>query len=79
MEKQDSAICYFARWGGACAALDGITCRGVNLNCKFYKTEKQYIAEQDRAIDICRQKRICGKCKYHPIPCRKSTEIGKKK
>lgn len=47
--------------------------------CKFYKTEKQFEEDNDRAIDFCRETGRCERCKYvasgeYKVPCRKSSE-----
>lgn len=50
------------------------SCTGVDDNCKFYKTTKQYAEELDAAIELNRKKGNCAKCKYSSIPCKTSEE-----
>lgn len=66
-------VCYFFSTGGLCRIIAGTTCDGQE-RCGFYKTEKQFRDESDRAVDICRAKGLCAKCKYHESPCRKYGE-----
>ena len=42
--------------------------------CKFYKTKEEFDAANDRAIELCRDKHLCGDCKYRKKACLKSTE-----
>ena len=70
--KDDNNLCYFLRAHKICGALSGTTCDGVNLNCKFYKTEKMFSDEKDRAIERCRAKGSCDNCKYRNLPCKLS-------
>ena len=65
--------CRFSTSLKSCSILFCL-CDGHNSNCKFYKSDRQFIEEQDRAIDLCRGKGICEKCKYKNVPCKKSTE-----
>lgn len=63
--------CYFFMPGGECRALVDTYCSGINTSCHFYKTEKQYIADRNRAIDINRTKGHCNNCKYCNKRCEK--------
>ena len=40
-----------------CIAITADKCNGFDRKCSFYKSEDRHIADQDRAIDICRKKR----------------------
>lgn len=73
-EKDD---CYFHRDNGACGVLSDTHCEGSRRGCTFRKTRAEFIEGKDRAIQICRDKGICDKCKYTEsdgIRCKKSTE-----
>lgn len=75
--KDDNNLCYFLRAHKICGALSGTTCDGVNLNCKFYKTEKMFSDARDSAIQRCREHGNCKDCKYRPVPCKLSSETQK--
>lgn len=75
--KDDNNLCYFLRSHKICGALAGTTCDGANLDCRFFKTEKMYSGERDRAIERCRERRMCTDCKYRPVPCKLSSETQK--
>lgn len=64
-------MCYFCRSNGECGALIDTYCVGINTECSFYKTEKQYIEDRNRAIEINRAKGNCVGCKY----CNKKCEV----
>lgn len=51
-------------------------CNGLKQTkiCKFYKTKEEFDAANDRAIELCRDKHLCGDCKYRKKACLKSTE-----
>ena len=69
--------CRFMQDDGWCMILGlGRPCGDKLARCTFRRTEKQYNEERDRAIDLCRQKGQCDKCKYTPITrrCSKSAE-----
>ena len=61
--------CKFAGISRYCMILVGTKCRGDMTDCKFYKTERQFAEEADRAVRINRQKGNCEKCRYNKIPC----------
>lgn len=61
--------CYFCGDNGECGALMNCYCAGINYDCKFYKTEEQYIAERNRAVEINRAKGNCDNCKYRSVKC----------
>lgn len=61
--------CFFLRADNGCGVLASTKCDGFKGDCKFYKTEKQYITEYNRAIDINRSKGNCKDCKYVFSPC----------
>lgn len=75
--KDDSNLCYFLRAHKICGALSGTACDGVNLDCKFYKTEKMFLDARNRAIELCRKRGKCIDCKYRPAPCKLSSETQK--
>ncbi|MDE7138846.1 MAG: hypothetical protein K2O29_10410 [Ruminococcus sp.] len=52
--------CKFAGVSRYCMILVGTKCRGDMKNCRFYKTEKQFAEEADRAVLINRENRICA-------------------
>lgn len=69
--------CRFMQDDGWCRILDlGRTCSGQSEHCAFRKTEKEFNEARDSAIDICRKKGLCDKCRYMPVTrrCTKSTE-----
>ncbi len=73
--------CVFAKTGleasdYRCDLLDGVDCDGLRhtKTCKFFKTKEEFIAANDRAIDLCRDKKLCDGCKYRKKTCLKSTE-----
>lgn len=66
--------CRFVGTNRYCQILVGVQCRGTDELCKFYKTEKQFQQERDRAILINRKKCNCNKCKYMGTSCRLSSE-----
>lgn len=70
--------CFFKQTGSVCGILNTF-CNGIKRGCKFYKTEEQYIEEQNKAVLMNRKKGNCEKCKYRDIHCEllevaKSTE-----
>ena len=67
-------VCVFARPNEDCAALRDQACDGKNKACSFYKTEDQYIAARNRAIEINRAKGLCRRCKYQEKSCRLMTK-----
>lgn len=67
-------VCVFARPTGNCSALRDTVCNGKDKNCSFYKTEKQYIADRNRAVRLNRRKGLCDRCPYHTNKCRLLTE-----
>lgn len=71
----ESGICFFYRQSGYCSALDIDRCDGLNPYCTFYKTEKQFTEERDRAVKVCREKNLCIACKYVGKPCMTSTDL----
>jgi len=73
----DTDRCYFYRHYKTCGALSGTTCDGTNHNCNFFKTEKMYSDERDRAIELCRKRGKCIDCQYRPLPCKLSSETQK--
>lgn len=66
--------CYFYRQDGECSLLEEMICSGWNKDCGFYKTEEQFIREQDRAIEVNRARGNCLTCKYDCAPCKLSKE-----
>ena len=66
--------CVFNTKRNYCSAIRIKDCDGLNTKCKFYKTKKQFDEENDRAIDICRDKGLCEKCYRKLSPCNKSCE-----
>lgn len=56
-----------------CAILKDKNCD----KCSFFKTECDYMAENDKAILNCREKGICDGCKYQKekSKCKLSYEI----
>lgn len=67
--------CYFKGINGKCNCLVDTMCGG---KCSFFKTEKQFVADRDKAIDICRKKNLCHRCVYVDEPCKKSKESARK-
>ena len=48
-------------------------CNGQE-RCTFFKTEKQFNDDNDRAVELCRMRGLCRSCKYRETPCRKRRE-----
>nr|DAY01425.1 MAG TPA: hypothetical protein [Caudoviricetes sp.] len=72
--------CVFAKTGLEasdyhCDLLDE-ECDGLRQTeaCKFFKTKEEFDADNDKAIDMCRDKHLCSSCKYRKKACLKSTE-----
>ena len=63
-------LCRFKGNIKICKILVDTKCDGTANDCKFYKTEKQFQEERNRAILINRAKCNCNRCKYMGIPCR---------
>jgi hypothetical protein len=61
------------RYGSGCRILTA-SCGGHYENCKFYKTHRQFIQEQDKAIEVNRARGNCLTCKYDCAPCMLSKE-----
>lgn len=62
--------CHFLVRGDVC----GVLMKECDGKCTFYKTEKQFVEDQDKAILICRDRGLCKDCKYTNIPCKISTD-----
>ena len=66
--------CYFLsdRKKNTCDLLINTKCTGTRLAqiCSFRKTKSEFIAEQDYAIALNREKGNCDRCKYQKSPCR---------
>lgn len=64
--------CYFLSRGKIrkCSALNE-PCSDAEAmkKCKFYKTDRQFYAERNRAVEINRRKGKCAICKYKPYQC----------
>lgn len=71
--------CKFAGTSIYCQILVGVMCHGTDELCKFYKTEKQFQKERDRAIRINREKGNCEKCRYNKILCEVSVNCLKER
>ncbi len=69
----ESKKCKFSSSKG-CTILRTGFCDGTNKECKFFKTESQFVADRDHSIVINRMKGKCINCKYKDIPCSLSTE-----
>lgn len=65
-------ICFFKQQDNICGALMGKYCNGYNDKCKFYKTEKKFIDDQNRAIELNIKKGNCENCKYRNLQCKVS-------
>lgn len=65
---ENSEICKF-KSHSLCKILLGVKCDGLNKNCHFFKTEFQFIKDEDHAILINRKNGNCDKCKYTNIKC----------
>lgn len=52
-----------------CGALHKTACDGENKSCRFYKTERQFVEEHNRAVAVNRAKGLCLECKYREKPC----------
>lgn len=52
-----------------CTALEGVKCQGGDKSCAFFKTERQFAEDRDRAITINRKKNNCKYCKYQRYRC----------
>lgn len=80
MENIKKNGCHFLGSKGKCEILKYEDCSGFNKACSFFKTSKDFYAEHDRSIDICRAKGLCKSCKYKKnssggvTACRKSDE-----
>lgn len=66
---KDESKCFFCGVGGVCGILEKTMCNGDHIHCSFYKTEKQYTEERNRAILLNRKKGYCKSCKYVAIKC----------
>lgn len=73
----ENEICTFAVGKvGFCKILVGEKCDGKNKFCSFWKTEKQFQAERDKAIFLNRKRGNCLKCRYMMSDfCKLSTEM----
>lgn len=71
----EEEICRFACGNKCCQILVGIKCQGIDEKCKFYKTDKQYIKDRDKAILKNRTKGNCDNCKYMNTPCQLSSKM----
>ncbi|MCM1225978.1 MAG: hypothetical protein NC320_00960 [Clostridium sp.] len=67
--------CFFTGDNNSCRILDVENCDGANTNCKFFKTEKKFNDDRNKAIDMCRERELCTRCKYKAKPCMKSDEV----
>lgn len=63
-------ICKFkSTKSESCLALSHTKCSGYDEECKFYKTEQQYIDAANHAIELNRAKGNCDNCRYVKVPC----------
>ena len=60
--------CFFKDKDGVCDAMHTY-CRHDYEHCSFYKSEKQYYHERNRAILLNRKKGNCANCKYVQVQC----------
>ena len=67
--KKNDTTCYFLNFNGICTAKHGEFCDHNYKRCCFYKTEKQYIEDRNRAIILNRKHGNCEKCKYVAVKC----------
>ena len=64
--------CYFLSRGKIrkCSALNEPCSDAESMKkCKFYKTDRQFYEERNRAVEINRRKGKCAICKYKPYQC----------
>ena len=71
-ERNKETACYFSI-NGTCTAITE-RCDGTKQDCKFRKTEQEYIDGRDASIDRCRKLGLCETCKYVDKRCKKSIE-----
>ena len=67
MIQKSDGMCFFYRdigEFGSCGILTDTPCSGKKSKCSFYKTEKQYYIDRNKAIQLCRDRGICDDCKY---------------
>lgn len=62
--------CFFKQNGDICGALMWEHCNGFKKGCKFYKTERQFLEEQNKSILINQKKGNCENCKYRKTECK---------
>lgn len=63
--------CYFFTPGkfNSCGILNGPCSDDTKKNCKFRKSEAEYIEARNKAVELNRKRGNCAKCKYKPYPC----------
>ena len=65
-------VCYFSVPGkdNICTILS-TSCTGTRSRriCKFFKTEKEFYEQRNRAVKINRRKGNCANCKYKKPHC----------
>lgn len=66
--EENTEICKFKGYP-LCRILSGVKCDGYNKKCSFYKTEYQFIKDEDRAILINQAKGNCDNCRYVNTKC----------
>lgn len=52
-----------------CNLIDGKRCDGYAGICTFYKSDRTFWDDYNESIRKCREKGLCGKCKYTKFPC----------